>query len=124
MKKQGFKVKIYMYLSTYMLYEPYLYDIYCEGDIEDAENIISIENYIHRNHFIFTGIKIGMIYLKNNKENIKKIFKTEKKRNLVNNSIIKFTSDNPILDALNEYIETNRKFDNKTFTKYLEIFDI
>ena len=124
MKKQGFKVKIYMYLSTYMLYEPYLYDIYCEGDIEDAENIISIENYIHRNHFIFTGIKIGMIYLKNNKENINKIFKTEKKRNLVNNSIIKFTSDNPILDALNEYIETNRKFDNKTFTKYLEIFDI
>ncbi len=32
-KKQGFKIKIYMYLSTYMLYEPLLYDIYCEDGI-------------------------------------------------------------------------------------------
>ena len=65
-----------------------------------------------------------MIYLKNNKENIEKVFKSEKQRNLVNNSIIKFMNDHPILDALIEYIEKNQKFDNKTFTKYLEVFDI
>lgn len=124
MKKQGFKVKIFMYLSTYMLYETDLYDIYCEDGIADAEELISIEDYINRNHFIFNGNKIGMIYLKNNKENIEKIFKTEKQRNLVNNSIIKFMNDHPIIDALIEYIETNKKFDNKTFIKYLEVFDI
>lgn len=124
MKKQGFKVIIYMYLSTYILYESILYDIYCEDGIKDAEDIISIEDYINRNHFIFTSNKIGMIYLKNNKENIEKIFKTEKQRNLVNNSIIKITKEHPILDALIEYIEINRKFDNKTFIKYLEVFDI
>ncbi len=124
MKKQGFKVKIFMYLSTYMLYESDLYDIYCEDGIADAEELISIEDYINRNHFIFTGVKIGMIYLKNNKENIEKIFKTEKQRNLVNNSIIKFMNDHPIIGAIIEYIETNKKFDNKTFTKYLEVFDI
>tara|TARA_R110002096_G_scaffold312790_1_gene507082 strand:+ start:65 stop:388 length:324 start_codon:yes stop_codon:yes gene_type:complete len=107
-----------------MLYEPLLYDIYCEDGIEDAEGIITIEDYIHRNHFIFTGIKIGMTYVKNNNINKTKIFKTEKKRNIADDSIIKFSKNAPITDELIKYIECNRKFDNKTFIKYLEVFDI
>ena len=124
LKKQGFNIKIYMYLSTYMLYEPILYDIYCEDGIKDAEDILSIEDYLCRNHFIFIGNKIGMTYLKNNNENINIVFKTCRERNLVNNSIIQFTKNHPIIDELIKYIEINKKFDNKTFTKYLEIFDI
>ena len=123
-KKQGFNIKIYMYLSTYMLYEPLLYDIYCEDGIEDAENLITIEDYIHRNHFIFTGIKIGMTYVKNNNINKTKDFITEKERNIADDSIIKFSKNAPITDELIKYIECNRKFDNKTFIKYLEVFDI
>ena len=123
-KSQGFNIKIIMYLSTYMLYEPDLYDIYCENGIEDAEDYIKIEDYINRDHFIFNGNKIGMTYVKNNNINLTKIFKTEIQRNIADTSIIKFMKSNPIIDELIKYIEINRKFDNKTFVKYLEVFDI
>ena len=65
-----------------------------------------------------------MTYVKNNNINKTKEFMTEKKRNIADDSIIKFSKNAPITDELIKYIECNRKFDNKTFIKYLEVFDI
>ncbi len=123
-RNQGYKIKIYMYLSSFMLYDELFDD---EGRtldiIEDAETIVGIEDYINRNHFIFNGIKSGMIYLKNTLENIGK-FRTKRTRNIADGSIIKIQNNHPIIDELIKYIELNKTFDNKTFKKYLEVFDI
>ena len=81
------------------------------------------ENYIDRNHFIFTAIKAGLIYVKNSEDN-RGNFRTKRTRNIADGSIIKFEKTHPIIDELIKYIELNKTFDNKTFVKYLEIFDI
>ena len=120
-KKQGYNVKIYMYLSCFTLYDD-LFDDYVDI-VEDAEDVLGIEDYINRNHFIFNGIKAGMIYLKNTMENTGN-FRTKRTRNIADKSIIKIQQNHPIINELIKYIEENKKFDNKTLVKYLEIFDI
>tara|TARA_R110001632_G_scaffold126691_1_gene240469 strand:- start:1521 stop:3614 length:2094 start_codon:yes stop_codon:yes gene_type:complete len=120
-KKQGYNVKIYMYLSCFTLYDD-LFDDYVDI-VEDAEDVLGIEDYINRNHFIFNGIKAGMIYLKNTMENTGN-FRTKRTRNIADKSIIKIQQNHPIINELIKYIEVNKKFDNKTLVKYLEIFDI